>query len=151
MLIYLSYRFYTDLTSLFQRESWTRRSDIRMKWSDIEMIYRLRFKRHFSRREDVADDVVELCRRFRFCSIWFALSYREDVPIEQVASVIDINRSPVRRFVFIFVFVGVVFISVDSRVPVEFSCAFCRRYCFISNCALIDVLCNIDGSGLFFV
>jgi len=76
MLIYLSYRFHTNLTSLFQRESSAHRSGIRMKWSDrFEMIYRLRFKHHFSRRERRAtsncvdgsdsaafDSIVELSR-----------------------------------------------------------------------------------------
>lgn len=110
---------------------------IRMKWSDrFEMIYRLRFKHHFSRRESRAtSNCVDSSDSAAFDSI--VELPRGRVPIEQVASVIDINRSPVSRFVFIFVFVWAVFISVDSRVPVELSWVrfLCGGYCFVSNCA----------------
>jgi len=79
---------------------------------------------------------------------------RATVPIEQVASIIDINRERASKrilLLFLFLFKRVLFQSIlaiplSSRIrmlPVG--------DIILSVIALIDAPCNIDGSRLFFV
>jgi len=146
MLIYLSYSFYTNLTSLFRRDS-SRvgcKNEVKWHWDDLSLTFQtFIFLRAKTSRAMSNCVKVQILRHLIRVELSRGRSDRTGSPV------IDINRSPVSRFGFFCFCLRSFYFGRFANARWALPSALSAEDIVLSVIAPIDVSCSIDGSGLF--